>query len=64
MASITCQTGIPMGIHHMFSRTRLQPRLIPASSGRHTLPLTLEIRVSPCFEGEGVYPCNTLGIEC
>lgn len=21
--------------------------------------LTLEIRVSPCFEGEGVYPCST-----
>lgn len=51
MASITCQTGIQMGIRHMFSQIRLQPLLIPASLLRHTLPLiTLKIRVSPFFE--------------
>lgn len=48
MASITCQTGILMGIRRMFSRTRLQPQLIPASLIRRTLPFTyLGIRVSP-----------------
>ena len=52
MASITChsQFGIPMGIRHMFSRTRLQPQLIPSLSHCRTLPLTLKIRVSPWFE--------------
>lgn len=60
MASITCQIGIQMGIHHTFSRIRLQPLLIPSSSLRYTLPFTLKIRVSPCFlVGEGVYPCST-----
>lgn len=56
MASITCQTGIQMGIHHMFSQTRLQPLLIPASLLRHTLPFTLKIRVCLACDGEGVYP--------
>ena len=52
MASITChsQFGIPMGIHHTFSRTRLLLLLIPSSFLRRTLPFTLKIRVSPCFE--------------
>ena len=55
---LTChsQIGIQLGIRRMFLQTRLQPLLIPSSSHRHTLPFTLKIRVSPCFDGEGVYP--------
>lgn len=56
MASITFQIGIQMGIRRTFSRIRLQPQLVPSSSLRHTLPFTLKIRVSPCLNGEGVYP--------
>ena len=59
MASITCQSqiGIPMGIHHTLSQTLLLLLLIPSSYLHHTLPLTLKIRVSPCFcDGEGGYP--------
>lgn len=60
MASITCQTGIPMGIRHMLSQIRLQPQLVPASSGRHTLPLPWRLEFRPTFgNGEGVYPCST-----
>ena len=44
-----------MGIRHTLSQTRLLLLLIPSSSLRHTLPFTLKIRVSPCFDGEGVY---------
>ena len=60
MASITCQIGIPMGIRHTFSQTRLQPLLIPSSSIRRTLPLPwrLEFRLA-LSNGEGVYPCST-----
>ena len=58
MASITChsQIGIQLGIHHTFSRIRLLPLPIPSSLLRRTLPFTLKIRVSPYFDGEGVYP--------
>ena len=65
MASITChsQIGILMGILRTFSRIRLQPLLIPSSSLRHTLPFTLKIRVSPCFERRRRLSFATLGYE-
>ena len=64
MASITCQIGIQMGIRRTFSRTRLQPLLVPASSGRHTLPLPWRLEFRLACDGEGVYPLQHLGIEC
>ena len=67
MASITCQSqiGIPMGIRHMFSQTRLQPLPIPSSSLRRTLPFTLKIRVSPCFiERRRRLSLQHLGMKC
>ena len=72
MASITCQIGILMDIHHTFSQTRLQPQQVPSSSRRHTLPLTLKIRVSPCFverrrllsDSTWVLNVNTLRTKC
>ena len=65
MASITChsQIGIQLDIRRTFSQTRLLLLLIPSSSLRCTLPFTLKIRVSPCFDGEGVYP-TALGLKC
>lgn len=65
MASITChsQIGILMGIRHRFLRIRLQPQPIPSSSLRHTLPFTLKIRVSPCFERRRRLSFAALGYE-
>lgn len=59
MASITCQIGIQMGIRRTFSRIRLLPQPIPASSGRHTLPLPWRLEFRLACDGEGVYPCST-----
>ena len=61
MASITCQTGIPMGIRRTFSQTRLQPQLIPASSGRRTLPLPWRLSFALLLGTERAFILAALG---
>ena len=61
MASITCQTGILMGIHHTFSRIQLLPQPIPASSGRHTLPLPWRLSFALLYRTEKALILAALG---
>lgn len=65
MASITChsQIGIPMGIRRTFSRIQLLPQPIPASSGRHTLPLPWRLSFALLYRTEKALILAALGYE-